>query len=69
MKITKKSQITGIEHTMDLDITEEQLQRYELRVEHVQNVFPNLNAAKREFLMTGITPNEWNDIFGGDEDM
>jgi hypothetical protein len=29
----------------------------------VQVEFPNMSEPDREFLMTGITPQEWNDIF------
>jgi hypothetical protein len=29
----------------------------------VQVAFPNMNAEDREFLMTGITPAEWNEMF------
>jgi len=29
----------------------------------VQVEFPNMSESDREFLMTGITPQEWNDIF------
>lgn len=30
---------------------------------HIQNAFPNMIAEYREFLLTGITPDEWNEIF------
>jgi hypothetical protein len=30
----------------------------------IQNAFADLNADQREFLMTGITPAEWADMFG-----
>ena len=30
----------------------------------IQNAFPQLNADEREFLMTGIKPEEWDDITG-----
>lgn len=33
----------------------------------VQYAFPFLSTDQREFLMTGISPGEWDDIFG-DED-
>ena len=33
----------------------------------VQDAFPFLNADEREFLMTGLTPEEWEDLWG-DED-
>ena len=29
----------------------------------VQDRFPNMSADDREFLMTGITPTEWNKMF------
>jgi hypothetical protein len=29
---------------------------------------PNLSADDREFLMTGTTPEEWDEMFGDDED-
>jgi hypothetical protein len=31
----------------------------------VQVAFPFLSNAEREFLMTGITPQEWEAMFGG----
>ena len=34
----------------------------------IQEAFPTLSAAHREFLMTGITETEWNEIFKEDED-
>lgn len=33
----------------------------------IQNAFPTLSADDREFLMTGITPEEWANIFGKEE--
>lgn len=30
----------------------------------IQDEFPNMKAEDREFLMTGITPDEWKRIFG-----
>ena len=29
----------------------------------IQNAFPMLSADEREFIMTGITPSEWNAAF------
>jgi predicted esterase len=29
----------------------------------IQKAFDNLNAEEREFLITGITPSEWNEAF------
>ena len=63
MLITKTSPLTGKENTLDINITEEQLQEYLSFNKHIQNVLPHLSAEHREFLMTGITPNEWNKMF------
>lgn len=66
MLITRKSPFTGRTHSMDLDITEEQLTQWE-NGELIQNVFPNLSADECEFIMTGITPQEWNATFGEED--
>ena len=34
--------------------------------ELIQNVFPHLNAGQREFIMTGITDDEWEAAFKRD---
>jgi len=67
MLITKKSAFTGIEHTMDLPITQEQLEAYTSGNGLIQNIFPDLTPDQREFLMTGVTPEEWDETFGKDE--
>ncbi len=67
MKITRTSQATGITRDMELDITDEQILKYEAG-ELIQKAFPNLTPAEREFIMTGITEDEWKDIFGGFDD-
>ena len=70
LEVTKKSIISGKTNTMELDISQEQLDRWEsVDKQLVQVAFPNLSSSEREFLMTGITPTEWNDTFGdGDDD-
>jgi hypothetical protein len=30
----------------------------------IQTAFSTLNAEQREFIKTGVTPEEWNSIFG-----
>jgi hypothetical protein len=68
MKITRRSQYTGIVRTMELNITEQQLWNYEMGIGLIQDVFPNLTNSEREFLMTGITDDEWNQLFGEAEE-
>ncbi|MBT4187916.1 MAG: hypothetical protein HOE14_11955 [Gemmatimonadales bacterium] len=36
--------------------------------ELIQNALGFLHSADREFLMTGITPERWNDLFGADDE-
>lgn len=68
MLVTKRSQLTGIEHTMDVPCTEEQVRKW-LAGSYIQDAMPNVPAELREFLMTGITPEEWAGLFGdGDGD-
>lgn len=63
MLITRKSTFTGKENTMDVACTEEQLQRWQ-NGEYIQVAMPNVSPDHREFLMTGVTPEEWNAVFG-----
>ena len=56
------SEITGISHTMDLDVTEEQLIDWR-NGKLIQKVMSHLTREEREFLITGITPEEWDNTF------
>jgi hypothetical protein len=63
MQVTKQSRISGKISSMDLNITSEQLDRVNLGIELIQNIVPHLSSDEREFLITGITPQEWNELF------
>jgi hypothetical protein len=63
MKITRKCPITGIVNTLDIPVTYEQLQDWENKKGLIQNVMSNLTPDQREFIMTGILPTNWDDIF------
>ena len=63
MLVTKQSRISGKISSMDLDITSEQLDRIEAKIELIQNIVPHLSSEEGEFLITGITPQEWNELF------
>jgi hypothetical protein len=63
MLVTRRSTLSGIKRTRDLDITQEQAEAYEKGAK-VQHAFPHLSADDREFIMTGITADEWDATFG-----
>lgn len=69
---TRISMISNIERTMDFPqyTQDEFLRRYVLWVngELIQNAFPDLSDEEREFIKTGITPEEWATAFEDPED-
>lgn len=63
MLVEKKSILSGKWNSMELPVTEEQLMAHQSG-ELVQNVFPNLTPGEREFIVSGITPEEWVYVMG-----
>tara|TARA_R110000737_G_C14623309_1_gene494002 strand:+ start:9866 stop:10063 length:198 start_codon:yes stop_codon:yes gene_type:complete len=63
MIISRKSAISGKVRRLDLDITENQINDY-IDGFLVQDAFPNLSVDEREFFITGITVDEWCEVFG-----
>lgn len=61
MIIERKSAISGIVRQRDLDVTHEQIERWQ-GGELIQNVFPDLSPSDREFLVTGTTDDEWEQL-------
>jgi hypothetical protein len=67
MTITKRSKMTGKEHTREIAISEEQIARWRGGA-YIQDAAPHLSPDDREFLISGTTPEEWEAAFGtGDE--
>lgn len=64
MLIERRSQLSGKLHTMEIPVTEAEITMWYSSGERIQDVLPHLNADQREFLMTGITPEEWSKVFG-----
>ena len=62
MLVRKTSILSGVERVREMDVTQEQLQRW-ASGEKIQNVFPNLSADDREFIMTGVTGEEWEEFW------
>jgi hypothetical protein len=55
MAVMRTSMITGVTHTLDLPITQEQLDGYETGDSVLQNAFPELSEEDRDFIKTGFT--------------
>ena len=71
MKITKVSQISGIEHTIDIPMEEEEFKQAYFAWEngaYIQTAFHMLPADLREFIKTGVTPQEWKEVFGNEDE-
>ena len=58
MLITRTSMLTGKVAILDLPVTVEQLAEYETGA-FLQDVFRHLPPPEREFIKSGITPEEW----------
>lgn len=67
MLITRKSMLSGIERTRDLPVTEEQFTHWNAGM-MLQDAFSNLSAGDREFIKTGITDEEWDDLFKNEDE-
>ena len=66
MKIQRTSAHSGISRTLDLDVTLEEYASWR-GGELIQNAMPRLNADEREFIKTGLTAEEWEQIFSPQE--
>lgn len=65
--VTKVSLLSGKTNSMTLPIRQGEVEYWQQSGAMVQDVFPHLTAGEREFLISGITPDEWDDAFGDDE--
>lgn len=59
MKITRISTLTGMKHTLEVPCTPEELEAYTAGVP-IQFAMPTVSLEWREFIISGITPDEWD---------
>jgi hypothetical protein len=59
MHVKRTSIITGKSRTLSIDVSLEQIRDWE-RGCLIQDVMSHLSIDEREFIMTGITPEEWD---------
>lgn len=62
MEIIRKSPISGKENNLEIPVTQAQLDLWQSGVP-IQKAMPNVSADDREYIKTGITAQEWEDIF------
>jgi hypothetical protein len=51
--------LSGVTRSRDIDVTEEEYDRWRSGM-LIQRAMPHLSDVDREFIMTGITEEEWN---------
>lgn len=59
--------MSGKEHTLTLNLDINDYTAWQ-NGKLIQNAMPYLTSEEREFLMTGITPAEWHELFKNDKD-
>lgn len=68
MKIARLNPLTGDTVEREIPVKPEDLERWENGEGLIHDIMPYVSPEDREFLMTGITPEQWQDIFNGDEE-
>lgn len=66
MLITRKSPITKKQNTLEININEVEIQDW-LHGMLIQHAMPNISAAEREFIKTGMTEEDWDSLLGEEE--
>jgi|11_taG_2_1085331.scaffolds.fasta_scaffold03819_6 hypothetical protein len=67
MKLTRTSPLSGKKNTLDIDVTRGQITDWE-KGSLIQDAMPNLTPDEMEFIKTGITSEERNELFGDAEE-
>lgn len=66
MLITKRSSLSGNTNKREINVTQAQLDSWASGT-LIQIAMPHLSADDREFIITGITPEEWDKHFNEEE--
>ena len=67
MIVERQSIVSGKMYQMDINITPEQLFDFlNGKSGLAQEAFPELSADEREFIISGIHPTEWHELFGNE---
>lgn len=68
MKITRVSIISGKAHSREIAVSQADIDRWQKGGLLIQQAMPDLTPEDREFLMTGITPEEWDTLKEDDDE-
>jgi hypothetical protein len=68
MYIKRKSVISGIERTRSIPVNPDDYIAWQAGIGSVQDLMPYLNDDDREFILSGITPEEWDAAFADNEE-
>jgi hypothetical protein len=66
IQISMVSPVTGQTNTRDINCTLEQYQAWRAGAGYIQAVMPQVSADDREFLLSGCTPEDWDELFDAD---
>jgi hypothetical protein len=67
MLITMTSDMTGVVHTKEINMTQDQYDNWLYNNILIQYALPHLTDSEREFLMTGIVDEEWDTLMTIDD--
>lgn len=62
MLIERRSLVSGVIRTLDLPVTEDQIEAWEQGMK-IQDAMPNLTDSQREFILTGVVDMEWDMLY------
>jgi hypothetical protein len=69
IEVTRKSPLNGAPVSMSINTTELKIEQWDLWARApgtplVQDYFDECSDEEREFILTGIRPEDWTDLFG-----
>ena len=63
MIIKRKSVVSGITRSLNIPVNPDDYAAWQAGHGSVQDIMPYLNDDDREFILSGITPGEWDSAF------
>ena len=67
MKIIRIDPFTGQTNSLDINVSEEELNQWRFGGKLIQDAMPNITPSEREFIKTGITEESWNAMVGEED--